>query len=175
MPAKVAPTSAPGSLPTKGLVVPDQPEVEVLPADGLRGYVAAVATALGLSAAGVHHEVTDTTTAYIALTEHSPAVPDQDLMLTWTDTAGWTLAIEPGRPSQTPVVLARLAGDPLPTAAVVARFVDQVLAGTPVDQAPMPDPGTVGDRLARYQRGHGDPLPGEWLATNGHGRVEASA
>ncbi|HEX5116391.1 MAG TPA: DUF6292 family protein [Pseudonocardiaceae bacterium] len=70
------------------------------PAAGLRGYVAAVAGALGLSVAGAHHEVTDTTTAYIALTEHSPTLPDRDLMLTWTDIVGWTLAIEPGRPGQ---------------------------------------------------------------------------
>jgi hypothetical protein len=148
-------------------VVPDQPDVTALPAGGLRGYVAAVADALGLSVAGVHHEVTDTATAYIALTERSPRAPDRDLMLTWTDVTGWTLAIEPGRPDQASVVLARLAGDPLPAAAVVARFVDQVLAGSPVDPAPVPDPATLADRLARYQRGHGEPSPGEWPATGG--------
>ncbi|HEX3589266.1 MAG TPA: DUF6292 family protein [Pseudonocardiaceae bacterium] len=148
-------------------VVPDQPEVTALPAGGLRGYVAAVADSLGLSVAGVHHEVTDTATAYIALTERSRTAPDRDLMLTWTDRTGWTLAIEPGRPGQASVVLARLAGDPLPTAAVVAKFVDQVLAGRPIDPAPVSGPATLADRLAGYQRGHGDPSPSEWLATDG--------
>lgn len=168
MQAKTSPTPATGSLPATDMpVVPDQPEVTALPAAGLRGYVAAVAGALGLSVAGAHHEVTDTTTAYIALTEHSPTLPDRDLMLTWTDIVGWTLAIEPGRPGQAPVVLARLVRDRLPAAAVVARFVDQVLACGPVDQAPTPGPGTLAERLTGYQRDHRDLAPGDWPAADG--------
>jgi hypothetical protein len=140
---------------------PVQPDVAALSAGGLSGYVAAVAGALGLSVAGVHHEVTDTATAYIALAEHSPAAPDRDLMLTWTDSAGWTLAVEPGRPGQAPVVLAQLAGDVLPPVGTVSRFVAQALTGGRVDPAPEPEPGTLADRLAAYRRDHDDPEPGD--------------
>jgi hypothetical protein len=133
------------------------PETAALSVDGLSGYVAAVARALGVSVEGAHHEITDTATAYIALAQHSPTVPGRDLMLTWTDVAGWTLATEPDRPDQAPTVLARLTGDVLPRPAEVATFVHQVLTGSRPDPAPAPRPGTLAVRLAGYRRGRRRP------------------
>ncbi|KAA2261383.1 hypothetical protein F0L68_16435 [Solihabitans fulvus] len=130
-------------------------EFDGLSAPGLSCYVEAVAGAIGLSPAGIGSEIADTATAYIALTARSSALPDRDLMLAWTDTAGWVLATEPARPGQAPVVLARLTGDVLPTPSTVARFVAMVLAGQHVDQAPgtLRGPATeLADRLAGYHR-----------------------
>ncbi len=171
MQAKASPSAEPvtGLAQQTGLrAVPDHPtDVTTLPVDGLSGYVEAVARALGLWPAGVDHEVTDTATAYIALADHRPTEPDLDLMLTWSAVGGWTLATEPGRPAQPPVVLARLAGDVLPAPSLVAKFVAGVLAGDAPDPAPAPRPGTLADRLAGYQRGRRCPSPDHRHATDG--------
>jgi hypothetical protein len=170
----------PAAEPTTGLIpttarraVPDlATDVPALPVDGLSGYVEAVARGLGLWPAGVHHEVTDTATAYIALAEHAPAEPGLDLMLTWSAGGGWTLATEPGRPAQAPVVLARLAGDVLPAPSVVAAFVARVLAGREPDDPPQPRPGALADRLTDYRRGRRSSADGSRgrLGRAGHGR-----
>lgn len=102
---------------------------EALMVADLRRYVEAVADALGLSPAGVGYEVADTATGYVALAARCPALPNRDLMLTWSDTGGWVLATEPTRPRQAPIVLARLHGDVLPDPDVVASFVGLALAG----------------------------------------------
>jgi hypothetical protein len=121
---------------------------------GLAGYVEEVAAALGLSAAGIGYEVTDTATGYIALATRSPTAPHRDLMLTWTDTDGWVLAVEPTRPGEDPEALARLRGQLLPAPGLVARFVGLALSGELLDAVtnyPIGTASALVDRLAEYE------------------------
>ncbi|PXY24543.1 hypothetical protein BA062_27435 [Prauserella flavalba] len=97
-------------------------------ADELSGYLSAVAGALGVPADGVIFEVSDTATAYVALTRRSARWPGQDLMLLWSELRGWSLSVET-RPAEPSVVLAGLGGDLVPAPRVVAAFVGDVLAG----------------------------------------------
>ncbi|GAA3432670.1 hypothetical protein GCM10018954_022730 [Kutzneria kofuensis] len=61
---------------------------------GLAGYLAAVATAVGVPTEGTSYEVTDTATAYLALVERRPDRPGHDLMLVWSEHAGWVVSVE---------------------------------------------------------------------------------
>jgi hypothetical protein len=77
------------------------------------------------------------------------------LVLTWTDTSGWVLAIEPTRPGENPVALARLHGRVLPAPGLVARFVGLALSGQLVDATTEDPTGMAGaliERLAAYEQ-----------------------
>jgi hypothetical protein len=102
---------------------------------GLAGYLAAVATAVAVPVEGTSYEVSDTATAYLALVGRLPDRPGRDLMLVWSEHAGWTVSVET-QPTEPPVVLARLGGDPLPAPRSVARFVADALAGRAGDSFP---------------------------------------
>ena len=145
--------------------VPPCMPTELLPLAvlGLAGYVEEVADALGLSAAGIGYEVTDAATGYIALLTRSPTAPDRDLMLAWTDTSGWELAIEPTRPGENPVALACLHGQLLPAPGLVVRFVGLALPGQLLDAAtdyPIETTCALIERLAAYE--HRDAALGIW-------------
>jgi hypothetical protein len=118
---------------------------------GLAGYLAAVATAVGVAAEGTSHEVTDTATAYLALVERRPDRSGRDLMLVWSEHAGWAVSVETD-PAEPPMVLSRLGGDPLPSPQVVARFVADALAGRCRDGVPSMRHSrpVLSDRLDRY-------------------------
>lgn len=138
----------------RGVPTGKSAELQPLSALGLAGYVEEVAAALGLSAAGIGYEVTDTATGYIALVTRSPTAPDSDLMLTWTDTGGWVLAVEPDRPGENAVTLACLHGQVLPAPGLVARFVGLALSGQLLDAATEYPTGMAGasiERLAEYE------------------------
>ncbi|GAA2827348.1 DUF6292 family protein [Crossiella cryophila] len=107
----------------------------------LSSYVHAVAAALGVSTDGALCEVTDTATAYLALTRRWPGLPGHDLMLTWTERHGWLVAVETD-PAETPVVIASLGADLTPAPALVARFVTDALAG---GATAVGSPGPVAD------------------------------
>ncbi len=94
----------------------------------LADYVGQVADAIGVPADAVGHEVTDTATAYIALDERCVTQPDHDLMLVWDERLGWYVAAETA-PAESPVVMAYLAGDAVPSPAAVARFVSDTVDG----------------------------------------------
>lgn len=125
---------------------------DFLLADGLAGYVQAVAQALQVSVEATNSEVSDTATAYLALTTRSPSYPDRDLMLVWSERCGWALAVETA-PTEAPTVLAYLGADPAPRPEVVVRFVGAVLAGVFLARTPpeveVGRPG-IGARLAGY-------------------------
>lgn len=106
-----------------GLPTPTMVDTDLL-ATALRGYVRAVAVAVGVPQDGTSHEVTDTVTAYLALTRRWHEYPDRDLMLVWGESQGWAVAVEtkPGEPS---IVIAHLSGDPVPHPEHVARFVTE--------------------------------------------------
>ncbi|MGH3627945.1 MAG: DUF6292 family protein [Sciscionella sp.] len=139
----------------------------VVPAWGLEGYVAAVASAVGVSLGGVSYEVAETATAYLALDARVAGFPDADLMLMWDEIGGWRVATEPRDPADPWVVLAWLRGDVLrgdvlPSPATVGRFARRILAGGHQDPhcpfvADPPPRGRavcVADRLAGYYRPH---------------------
>ena len=88
----------------------------------LKRYVHAVADLVGVPAEGTTCEVTDTITAYLALTGHHGAQPGRDLMLVWSERQGWALSVETD-PAETPVVLSRLGGELVPQPQEVADFV----------------------------------------------------
>jgi hypothetical protein len=95
---------------------------------GLAGYVRAVARELDLPAEGTSFEISDTATAYLGLATRWPSHPGRDLMLTWSELAGWSIAVEP-TPTERPVILAEFGDDPLPPPRALARFVTKTLAG----------------------------------------------
>lgn len=122
-------------------------------ADGLAGYVRAVAGALRVGAEAITSEVSDTATAYLALSARSAAHPGRDLMLVWTERHGWALSVETA-PTEPPALLAYLGPDVVPEPAEVADFVAGVLAGSSRSGSVPPrvvsDRRDVGTRLARY-------------------------
>ena len=122
-------------------------------AAGLAGYVRAVARALNVSAEATASEVSDTATAYLALSVRSTTHPGRDLMLVWTERRGWALSVETA-PTEPPAVLAYLGPDVVPVPTEVARFVAGVLAGSSrsghVPPCVLASRRDVGARLARY-------------------------
>ncbi|HKS44579.1 MAG TPA: DUF6292 family protein [Amycolatopsis sp.] len=122
---------------------------------GLAGYVRAVAQELDLPAEGTSFEISDTATAYIGLAARWPARPGRDLMLNWSECAGWSIAVET-TPAELTLVVAEFGADPLPPPRPLARFVTNTLAGhrrrVALDRA-RPDPinrHMLAARLARY-------------------------
>lgn len=99
-----------------------------LTARGLANYVVSVAAALRVPGHAVHHEVSELSSAYLALHRRSPVFPEMDLMLLWDERHGWSVALETA-PADDPVVLAYLGGDVLAEADEVHRFVEDVIAG----------------------------------------------
>jgi hypothetical protein len=93
----------------------------------LQTYVHAVADAVGVPHDATMCEVTDTVTAYLALSQRRPEQPEQDLMLVWSERQGWAVAVET-KPAESPVLLARLGEDPVPHPETVARFVTDSIA-----------------------------------------------
>ncbi|PWW56924.1 hypothetical protein DFQ13_110126 [Actinokineospora spheciospongiae] len=120
----------------------------------LDAYVRAVATTVGVPPEGVTCEVTDTATAYLALSRRVPEHPGRDLMLLWTEGQGWAVSVET-RPGEPAIVLARLGGDPVPPPLSVAGLVAHALHpdGPPPAQPVTPlDRSALVERLSRYLR-----------------------
>ncbi|EWM19252.1 DUF6292 family protein [Kutzneria sp. 744] len=110
-----------------------------LTARGLANYVVSVAAALRVPGHAVHHEVSELSSAYLALHRRSPVFPEMDLMLLWDERHGWSVALETA-PADDPVVLAYLGGDVLAEADEVHRFVEDVIAGRCPGQPEAPTP-----------------------------------
>ena len=153
-------TSIPARMPTSGRLMVGRrdddrhAEADFALARGLAGYVRAVACMLHVGREATDYEVSDTATAYVALSPRSSVHPGRDLMLVWTERQGWTLAVETA-PVEPPVVLAHLGATLVPEPEEVARFVDSVLAGHSwIGCAPPRLVGRqdVGSLLARYVR-----------------------
>ena len=99
-----------------------------LTARGLSNYVQSVAATMSVPGHAVHHEVSELSSAYLALHRRSPVFPELDLMLLWDERHGWSVALETA-PADDPVVLAYLGGDVLAEADDVHRFAVDVIAG----------------------------------------------
>ncbi|MBP2478724.1 hypothetical protein JOF53_007596 [Crossiella equi] len=136
-----------------GLEAPgQQPRTRTL-AEVLPAYVRAVARLTGTASEGTSSEVTDTATAYLALTSRCVVHPGHDLMLTWSERQGWALSVET-QPHELPRVLARLGAELAPAPARVAAFVAEVLrSGTAPADSHLP-PSRDRDELARCMAGY---------------------
>jgi hypothetical protein len=117
----------------------------------LADYVHQVAAAIGVSADGVSHEVTDTATAYIALDQRSVTQLGHDLMLVWDERLGWYIAAET-IPAEAPVVMAYLEGELVPPPLAVARFAADIAEGKRGNRIrpvlPITERSVLADRMA---------------------------
>ncbi|MGH3760585.1 DUF6292 family protein [Actinophytocola sp.] len=94
----------------------------------LCGYVRRVADAIGVPPEATGYEVSDTATAYLALSQRWIERPDRELMLAWDERLGWYVGVETA-PAEPPVVVGYLGGDAVQSPAAVARFVADAVAG----------------------------------------------
>jgi hypothetical protein len=122
---------------------------------GLRGYVARVASGLGLGAESWFCEFDDVRTAYVALADRLPVAPTRDAALLWDDRHGWSVAIETGS-AEDLMVLAWFGADAVPAPEDVVAFVKHLLAGQPAGQTHppvLPPDGLRPDGLNAYLAG----------------------
>jgi hypothetical protein len=91
----------------------------------VRHYVREVVTGLGLSGDSSFVETEPRAAAYVALDGRLPDFPDHDVALLWNELTGWTAAVE-DRFGEL-VEVARLGGDPRPSATAVVRWVSGLL------------------------------------------------
>jgi hypothetical protein len=113
----------------------------------LRGYVGAVARAVGVGLESCTLDAGTPAAAYIALDWRLSRFPGHDLALVWDEVHGWAAAIEDG----TTTVLAYLGGEVLPEPRAVVRFLAAVRAGDP-------DAGTPDAPVLREAGDHEDLL-----------------
>ena len=122
---------------------------------GLRRYVGLVTEELGYTGHAFHVQVEPPAGAYLPLDERMPAFPGRDVALLWDERHGWCGAIETASGDDL-IVISYLGCDVLPAPRIVARFAEDLVAGTGPGQAAPPgfrDPGTDDDlpeRLAAY-------------------------
>ncbi|MEV7041556.1 DUF6292 family protein [Amycolatopsis sp. NPDC051061] len=117
---------------------------------GLRGYVAAVAGAVGVGLESCTLDAGTPAAAYIALDWRLTRFPDHDLALVWDEVHGWAAAIEDGNGA---TVLAYLGGEVLPAPRAVVRFLAAIRADDP-------DAGTLEAPSLREPGAHEDLLAG---------------
>lgn len=87
----------------------------------VRRYVREVVVGLGLRGESSFVETEPRAGAYVALDGRLPDFPDHDVALLWNERTGWAAAVEDRRGEL--VEIARLGGDPEPSAGVVVRWV----------------------------------------------------
>ncbi|SFW83385.1 DUF6292 family protein [Amycolatopsis australiensis] len=95
---------------------------------GLRGYVAAVARAVGVGLESCTLDAGTPAAAYIALDWRLTRFPGHDLALVWDEVHGWAAAIEDTAGA---TALAYLGGEVLPEPRAVVRFLAAVRADDP--------------------------------------------
>ncbi|MGV9301141.1 MULTISPECIES: DUF6292 family protein [Amycolatopsis] len=141
--------------PERPMSLPTADDPQVL-RQALAAYVREVAAAVGVSVECTSCEVTDTITAYVALSGRSPRFPGRDLMLLWTMRQGWSVAVET-TPAEAPQQVAQLGGDVTPAPERVRRFVADVVssaekAGTPGPVLAVSSHGDLRTRLEERVR-----------------------
>ncbi|WP_290056199.1 DUF6292 family protein [Amycolatopsis solani] len=96
----------------------------------LRGYVEAVAKAVGVGPESCASDAGTPAAAYVALDWRPARFPGHDLALVWDERHGWAAAIE-GTAGDPSTVLAHLGGEAVPEPRAVVRFLAAVRAGDP--------------------------------------------
>lgn len=121
---------------------------------GLRAYIERVAAELGIGLGATTCEIADFASAYIALPHRAPGRPDRDTALIWDQGHGWALAAETDSEERISI-LAYHRGNLVPPPALVAAFVETVLAGPPSPPAEPPRFTTkdLHTELAAYEDG----------------------
>lgn len=99
--------------------------------EGLRGYLRAVATTLGLSLESCAINPHRPASAYVAVDVRLARFPDRELALSWDEYRGWTAIVESDF-GQRVTTIARCDGDVTPAPERVQDFVDALVADTPV-------------------------------------------
>ncbi|MEV6643889.1 DUF6292 family protein [Amycolatopsis sp. NPDC051371] len=94
----------------------------------LRGYVAAVARAVGVGLESCTLDAGTPAAAYIALDWRLTRFPDHDLALVWDEAHGWAAAIEDHGGA---TILTYLGGEVLAEPRAVVRFLAAVRADDP--------------------------------------------
>ncbi len=95
----------------------------------LRGYLGAVARAVGVGPESGTIDLDTPVSAYVALDWRLRRFPGHDLALVWDEVHGWAVALEDSGGDA--VVLAYLGGEVLPEPRAVVRFLAAVRAGDP--------------------------------------------
>ena len=93
----------------------------------LRGYVGAVARAVGVGLESCTLDTGTPAAAYIAIDWRLTRFPEHDLALVWDEVHGWAAAIE-GATGEAATALAYLGGDVFPEPRAVAGFLAAVRA-----------------------------------------------
>ncbi|WIV55166.1 DUF6292 family protein [Amycolatopsis nalaikhensis] len=96
----------------------------------LRGYLGAVAKAVGVGLESCTLDAGTPAAAYIALDWRLARFPDHDLALVWDEVHGWAAAIEDAT-SDAVTVLAYLGGEVLPEPRAVVKFLAALRADDP--------------------------------------------
>ena len=97
----------------------------------LRGYLATVATGLGIGLESCTLDIDTPVSAYLAVDHKAAAYPDRDVALLWDERHGWSLAVET-HSGEDLIVLADLDTDEVaPPAERVVAFVEQLCPANP--------------------------------------------
>jgi len=95
---------------------------------GLRGYLSAVTSALGIGLESCTVDLDLPASAYVALDMRLDRFPGRDLALIWNERHGWSVAVETHRGGDL-VVLSYLGGpEVVPAPRQVTKFLAAVLA-----------------------------------------------
>jgi hypothetical protein len=97
----------------------------------LRGYLGAVARAVGVGLESCTLDAGTPASAYIALDWRLSRFPGHDLALVWDEVHGWAAALE-DTAGKAATILAYLGGEVLPEPRAVVRFLAAVRADDPV-------------------------------------------
>jgi hypothetical protein len=95
----------------------------------LRGYLAIVATALGVGLESCMLDIDTPVSAYLAVDQKLAAFPDRDVAVLWDEEHGWAVAAET-HCGEDLIVLAYLDTDTVvPPADLIVQFVEELCVG----------------------------------------------
>lgn len=116
-------------------------------ASGLRGYLAAVATGLGIGLESCAIDSLSPAVAYVALDGRVRRFPERDLALLWEERFGWSAVMETATGADL-IVLTYHVGDLVPAPSEVGAFVAAVRTGD--HSMGQPNPPTPPAPVARH-------------------------
>ena len=122
----------------------------------LRGYLALVATELGIGLESCTLDIDTPVSAYLAMDHRTDAAPERDLALLWDEHHGWSIAAET-HTGEDLMVLGYLATDTVvPPVELIVRFVEEFCAGETglcrPDQRVIGDIENAGQALGTFGR-----------------------
>jgi ethanolamine utilization microcompartment shell protein EutL len=91
----------------------------------LRGYLATVASGLGVGLESSTLDIDAPVSAYLAVDHKAAAYPERDVALLWDERGGWSIAVETHSGEDLIVLAAMDAAEVAPPADDVVAFVEQ--------------------------------------------------